>query len=74
MLTKREKVYTVEFMGYTNITKNTVSTYYEGCDKATIEYLDVSNGPFLIKESDLDKYKKFGGGYRDIHFVGYIEV
>ena len=70
---KKEKVYHVEFMEYTNITRNTVAKY--GPDKIKdAEYLDVGPGPFLVKESDIDKYKDFGGGYKSLIFAGFIEV
>lgn len=69
-----EKVYLVDFMCYTNCLNNTVSDWdgkssFSGKEK----YLDVPQ-PFLIKESDLDKYRIYGGGYRNTKFVGYMEV
>ena len=70
---KKEKVYQVEFMEYTNCNKNTVAKY--GPDKfKDTKYLEVGPDPFLVKESDLDKYKDFGGGYKLLMFVGFIEV
>lgn len=70
---KKEKVYHAEFMEYTNTTKNTVAKY--GPDKfKDTEYLNVGPDPFLVKESDIDKYKGFGGGYKVLMFVGFIEV
>ena len=70
---KKEKVYRVEFLEYTDCTKNTVAKY--GLDKfKDTEYLDVGFEPFLVKESNIDKYREFGGGYRTLIFVGFIEV
>ena len=70
---KKEKVYHAEFMEYTDTIKNTVAKY--GTDKfKDVEYLDVGPDPFLVKESDLDKYKEFGGGYKLLMFVGFMEV
>ena len=70
-----EKVYKVEFMSYTNVTKNVVARYRKdtNCNK-TADYLDVGPSPFLVKESDLEKYREYGDGYRSIEFVGKIEV
>ena len=70
---KKEKVYHAEFMEYTNNTKTTVAKYGPNKIKDT-EYLDVGPDPFLVKESDIDKYKEFGGGYKVLMFVGFIEV
>lgn len=39
-----------------------------------VEYLHVGNSPFLILESDIDKYRKYGGGFKSLVFVGNIEV
>ena len=74
---KREKVYSVEFMNYTNCLRDTVSTEPEKDENGVInfmgiEYLDVKDG-FLVRESELDKYRVFGGGYNSIHFVGYMD-
>lgn len=74
---KKEKVYRAEFMEYTGYTKSTVAKYGAkyGPDKIKdAEYLDVGSEPFLVKESDIDKYKDFGGGYKVLTFVGFIEV
>ena len=70
---RKEKVYHAEFMEYTNCTKNTVAKYGPNKFKDA-EYLDVGCEPFLVKESDIDKYKEFGGGYKVLMFVGFIEV
>ena len=74
---EKEKVYEVEFMTYTNCLKDTVSDW-DGdtvhLDIGKIKYLAVGPGPFLVKESDLPKYQKFGQVYKEIRFVGYMEV
>lgn len=69
----KEKIYSVEFRAYTDCTRTTVAKYELNKFKDT-EYLDVSNGPFLIKESDIEKYKAFGNGYKSLTFVGTLEV
>lgn len=73
---KTEKVYSVTFMQYTNYMKDTVSDW-DGVSDATFgsaEYLNIGKGSFLVRESELEKYRKFGQGYRDVHFVGNIEI
>ena len=66
-----EKVYEVEFMQYTNSVKDTVS---DDGENGKTKYIHIGNEPFLIKESEFDKYMKFGKGFRVIEFVGNIEV
>lgn len=61
-----EKVYEVEFMQYTNCMRDTV------WNKKTDKYLDVGKESFLIKESEFDKYKEYGNGFRIVKFVGNI--
>lgn len=74
---KLEKVYAVEFMAYVTSLEDTVSDWDgEGIPKiGEVKYLNVK-GPnkFLIKESDLDEYKKYGQGYRNITFVGWVVI
>lgn len=66
-----EKVYEVEFMNYTNAMKDVV------CDGEKElwekEYFHVGKEPFLIKESEFDKYQKYGNGFRVVRFVGNME-
>ena len=71
----KEKVYHVEFMEYTNVTRKTVAKYTPNPKTGvpSSEYLDVGSD-FLIKESDIEKYKEFGKGYKSLIFAGYIEV
>ena len=74
MIDNLEKIYSVEFMTYTDCLKDTVSDW-DGKSSSIkdIKYLKVPE-PFLVKESDLDKYRTYGGGYRNTKFVGYMEV
>lgn len=62
-----EKIYAVTFMSYTNCFNNTVWNEDEG------KYLMVGK-EFLVKESDLPKYQKYGDGYREVMYVGSMEV
>ena len=66
-----EKVYEVEFMEYTNYSKEAVS---DGGDIGNTKYIYVNKEPFLIKESEFDKYMKFGKGFRIVKFVGNMET
>lgn len=68
---RMEKVYSVEFMNYTNCMKDTVSNGVE--EIKDIKYLKIGKEPFLVAESDLDKYREYGGGFRSITFVGNME-
>ena len=65
-----EKVYEVEFMNYTNWMRDTVSNDAKEIKDA--EYINVGKEPFLIRESEFEKYMKFGGGFRIVKFVGNI--
>ena len=68
-----EKVYAVEFMVYTNCLNDTVSDW-DGKGSPSlkdIKYLAVGHN-FLIKESEIEKYRKFGQGYRNLKFVGEL--
>lgn len=70
-----EKVYKVEFIEYTNCLNDTVSDWNgHGLPKLDeINYLHVGNNGFLVRERDLEKYRKFGKGYRNISLVGIME-
>lgn len=75
MKVKLEKVYKVTFMQYTSVMKDTVSDWDgKGHSLADCEYLDVGKESFLLRESQLEYYRKFGGGYRNIEFVGQIPI
>ena len=72
-LSKYELLYDVEFNRYTNCMEDTVSNW-DGVGDALnldIEYISVPK-PFIIKESDIDYYRKFGGGFKYLKFVGYL--
>ena len=70
MLTKFEKVYEVEFMSYTNALGDTV------WDKESDEYIEIPDNErtLIVRESELEKYKRFGDGYRSTKFVGYMKI
>jgi len=75
MKIKLEKVYKVTYMLYTNAMRDTVSDWDgKGHSLADCEYLDVGKESFLLRESQLEYYRKFGGGYRNIEFVGQIPI
>lgn len=67
-----EKIYEVEFMQYTNCMRDTVCN--DAKEIKDMKYLHVGKEPFLIKESEFDRYMKYGGGFRIVKFVGNIEV
>lgn len=67
-----EKVYKVEFMEYTNCMRDTVSN--QEMEIGNRKYLTVGKEPFLVKESELDKYRAWGNGFRHIEFVGNIDT
>ena len=75
-----EKIYKVEFMEYTNVFKDTVSNQTKETVSNQIKeikdkkYLMVGKEPFLVRESELDNYRAWGGGFRYIEFVGNIEL
>ena len=57
------KIYAIEFNEYTNYSKNCVSD-------GNGEYIDIDNGPFLIREDEIEKYRQFGDGIRTLTYVG----
>lgn len=68
------KVYSVKFIQYTNCSNDTISSN----NKENTKYIKINergfeNVPFLIKENDIDKYKDFGGGIKELIFAGYME-
>jgi len=67
-----EKVYEVEFMEYTNCMKDTVSN--QAKEIGDRKYIGVGKEPFLVRESELEKYRAWGNGFRIIRFVGNIIV
>ncbi len=73
---KKYKIYAVTFLSYTNAMKDTVSDWdgKSTFEIGTINYLDVGHHSFLVREEDLSYFQKFGQGYADIHFVGYLNL
>ena len=67
-----EKIYKVEFMNYANVFKDTVSNQAKEIEDK--KYLRIGNEPFLVRESELDNYRAWGGGFRYIELVGNIEL
>lgn len=81
---KHVKMYKVEFNHYFNDTdRNTVDTCYydeyhnyvgeDGKEPKldNIHYLYIPN-IFIIREDEIEKYKKFGCGYKSLEYVGSI--
>lgn len=66
-----EKIYKVEFIEYTNALRDTVCNQEK--EVGDRKYLRVGKEPFLVRESELDKYRAWGGGFRYIEFVGNID-
>ena len=67
----RERIYAVTFNSYTNALRNTVSDGNK--DIAKTKYLHISQDlPFLIRESELLYYSKFGEGYSIVKCVGEL--
>lgn len=67
-----EKVYEVEFMEYTNYMRDTIWNIHK--ENGDMEYIRVGQEPFLVRESELEKYMAWGGGFRIIKFVGNIII
>ena len=65
-----EKIYKVVFMEYTSSAKDTVSNG----DEENTKFINVGKDPFLIRESEIDKYIKYGNGFYSIEFVGNIDI
>ena len=67
---KTIKVYSVTFIEYTDVLKEAV---YSEEDK---EYLNLDNkyGSLLIREDELEKYSKYGKGFKELNLVGYIII
>ena len=65
-----ERVYIVEFNTYTNSCCDTVSDGDYDDLSETKYYLSIPLGGLLVRESELEKYSKFGNGYKSIKLVG----
>ena len=68
--TKEEKIYAVEFNSYTNALNNVVSDGNKEIGKT--KYIHIPEGGLLVKESELDEYRKYGNGFASTKFVGTI--
>ena len=69
-----EKIYLAEFISYTNALHDTVSDW-DGKGTPSIgkiKYLNLGKHCTLVKESDLEKYRKYGQGYKKITFLGTL--
>jgi hypothetical protein len=64
LVDQMEKLYSVSFIEYTNYSKDTV--WSEELDKHE------HASDLVIKESDLDYWRKFGKGIESLKFVGYL--
>lgn len=64
----RVKIYAVEFIQYTNCMNDTV-----WCEE-TDTCLDVGKGAFLIREDEIEKYRKYGHGIKSLTFIGELEA
>ena len=62
-----KKVYAVEFVEYTNFSKDTVRS------NKTLDYISLGKEPFLIYEDEIEKYKGYGKGIRTLTLVGSID-
>jgi hypothetical protein len=50
--------------------RDTVCNKYK--EIGDMKYITVGKEPFLVRESELEKYMAWGGGFRIIRFVGNI--
>lgn len=67
MLTAEVKIYSVTFCRYTNCMHNCVS------NNDHTEYLNLPDDhKFLIREDEIETYKNYGGGIKDLQLVGYM--
>lgn len=62
---KEEKIYKVTFLEYSNYAHTNIKTDVPGV------YIDISN-PCLMRESDIEIFKNYGGGFDSVEFVGYL--
>lgn len=71
-----EKIYAVRFRQYTNCLQDTVSNTKSDDhlmeDLKDTKYLNVGKDPFLIRESEFEKYKEFGDGFESLTYVGQL--
>lgn len=62
------KIYAVKFINYTSPIGDKVKN-----NKG--DYLDIpTNGELLVKESDLDSIKEYGGGLASLTYIGELKT
>lgn len=68
---RKEKVYEVTFVDYADEWKGSVRSDVPD-EKGGFPYLEVPmpGRPFLVKESDLERFRRFGGGYESVRLAG----
>lgn len=67
---KATKIYAIRFNRYTNALRDTVS---DGGDIGKTEYIHCDEcGCLLIREDEFDYYRKFGGGIKEMSYVGIM--
>lgn len=65
---KHVKVYLVTFNKFTNYCGNCVS------DSNHESYIDIPDSGLLVREDELEMFRKYGDGYRTTKLVGEILV
>ena len=66
-----KKIYSVTFCQYTNCMNDTVRRNSD--DKFCMDFIHTGRDPFLIPEDKIDYYMGYGGGIKDMNFVGCME-
>lgn len=66
------KLYEVTFMQYTNAMQDTISDGTDDLMKR--KFIKVGRESFIVREDQLEKIMKYGGGIRDCQFVGNLWV
>lgn len=65
-----ENIYRVTFNEYTNCTKDAVSD--KNYDIGKLQYIHIPSNGLLIRESEIDKYIKYGKGFASLECVGCL--
>lgn len=60
------KLYSVEFIEYTNRTEQHVGR------TGSLDFIDAPKGKFIAKEEDLDTLREYGKGISRAEFIGYL--
>lgn len=64
----RKKIYAITFLKYTDYAKTAVSDNNG-------HYVHIpSTGYLLIFENEIPYYQQYGGGLKDIIFIGYLDL